>query len=164
MIVRNDLKKTEAYKSAIKRYRKDVQLTYWAIMTIILIPFPISLLTEYLVSINFFPQFVLGLLYTQDGIYSGPFGLKNTIVFFALELIIAFFWYIWNKRNRFQVVEIFVSDKEKQFKRFSNNILFLSDNGKIFTIKDDYWYWEIENNKSYYFLCKKDKIFDIIKI
>ena len=113
--------------------------------------------------LNCLPDFFYNIFFTNEvGIYVGPFGLKNLIIFIVIEFVLIILWHLFKLRDNFKVIEIFIFDKEQQFKKVTDVTFHLYEGDALYKIEDKYLYYDVENNNSYCFLCRGNKILGIV--
>lgn len=141
MVLREELKDTIQYKQAVERYKRGV---IWSI--------PIYMII----------LFVFMCLFVLFNFKEPDFNIFVYLLIFVLGEMVIVICNLFQLRNSFKVKEIFVSEK-KIVKGAEETFYYCYEEGKKYKVNSVYLYQEIQQGRSYCFLCRGRKILEIIQ-
>ena len=141
MVLREDLKDTIQYKHAVERYKRSV--TYSILIYMIIF-------------------FISMFLYAIFEFKEPDFDIFVYLLIFVLGEIVIVICNLFQLRNSFKVKEIFVSEK-KIVKGADETFYYCYEDGTKYKVDSVCLYQDIQQGRSYCFLCRGRKILEIIQ-
>lgn len=159
MLIREDLKNTIQYKNAVERYKRDVKVVIPFYMIVFAVVVLIGMFFTFLETIGIIPKWFVDILSEEHN--REPIGFIYWMIILVGGEIIIFLWNICKLRNTFKVKEIFIS--EKKIVNGEDETFYLCyEKKKKYKADSIYLYQEIQQGKSYCFLCRGRKILEIL--
>lgn len=160
MLIREDLKNTIQYKNAVERYKTEVKNSIPFYMIVFAIMILGGMFFAFLETVGIIPEWLIDIFSEEPN--REPIGFIYWMIILAGGEIIIFLWNLCKLRNTFKVKEIFISEK-KIVNGDDETFYYCYEDKKKYKVDSICLWQEIQQGRSYCFLCRGRKILEILQ-